>query len=331
MEILRDTQIPKEIQTAFIWQSQSFGNPEIIEETMRMMRSLKLEDHQFFKVLKPLLNIPTLLRVPLTKIASSITGGYSKYRANIVIYKYNENHLSSLQEFSAGHKTYQEVPYGALISDLPVFTYTGEEIIENQAPSDTRSHLPNLKQSKNVLLILYSYSTIISLIDKKEWLSVRLFWPSQLGKGTSIVTSKGVWLLGERGNSYIAVFCFGKKSREQMLVNDEKSQMWAIVLGHKEIHNSFANFTETIRKAKVNFQVIDRLLIVAQERKLYGSVEVDGEVVDLTWELNGELIFNLFFIAMIFASFVFILVPTIVGENVFLALVLGFNYFKQNN
>ena len=202
----------------------------------------------------------------------------------IRLYRSNGSMLSSVTDFWPGRVGYQTFVWMAVCDDVAVWTQSGT-VYENWLDRNgdiTNSHLPaSILQESNVALIVYQpYSPI-----RSESNEVALYWPMQRFDNVTTVIPEnssdmgspflgsilgwliwvwqlifgapsplGSWVLGQRNDSYIAVYC-PCDDRTVMgwysCGGDQGRQVWVTVVGDASRHNSFADFTAVIQDAVV--------------------------------------------------------------------------------
>jgi hypothetical protein len=194
--------------------------------------------------------------------------------------------LSSVLDFWPGYVGYQTFVWMGVCDDVAVWTQSGivEEKWLDRSGDIANSHLPSVVQESNVVLIVYQpYAPMRT--DNRD---VALYWPAQrfdevatidhvLNSDDTIGSlfnggiwdwlswiwrlifgepkkSLGSWILGSRGDSFIAVLrpCSDQtKMGWNTCGGDNGRQFWAAVVGDATRHKSFANFTDLVQKAVV--------------------------------------------------------------------------------
>jgi len=231
----------------------------------------------------------------------------------IKLYRNHGSMLSSVENFWPGFMGFQAFPVMGVCDQIAVWTQSGQVTDDwfRRARSLTNTHLPFVVQESNVALIMYKpyYPMILSFRD------VSLFWPEkrfdevvavQAGDGEmkSVETensrgnenfmgwmwsllfgpqSSGTWILGRKGESYIAVYrpCGDRREMSWYSCGGAAGrQVWAMVVSDATKHTSFEAFASVIEGAKVEESVSFRLF---QRNKYEATVSVDGKTLHHEW------------------------------------------------
>ena len=144
------------------------------------------------------------LVVKTAKIAAPITRSSVISTADIEIYKNKGITLSSAQSYRSRYLGYQQWPWMANIDTVAVWTKSGEVFAnwKDRSHSNSNTHLPYLKQDKNVALIMYRPIKNLALYGFGDF-DVALYWSDSSFEETR--TYGGHWLMGRVGDSYVAV------------------------------------------------------------------------------------------------------------------------------
>lgn len=270
-------------RTIFQWSSGGYFHPEVALETFSLLKEYNLWDHKEFKNFALFRDVPIQLVEPASQIAASISRSSVISSADIGIFKNKSVTLHSVQNYYKGRAGYQQCPWQATTGVLPVYTVSGGalDFIGGQKLS-SNSTLPYIEQKSNVALIMYRANKDLAIFGFPVH-DVSLKFLEDL---YDEVDFNGQWIIGREGDGYIAVarHCFDKKVEGVYTCDDQDGQVWAVVVGNKDMYGSYENFKSLIRSAKVKEEWIFRPRTL--EWDYYGMVEFDGEKIEHYWTGN---------------------------------------------
>ena len=250
--------------------------------------------------------LPSFLAPLAASFAEQLGRGSVLSSSKIRLYRNEGSMLSSLEDFWRGYVGYQSFPWMGVCDDVAIWTQSGE-VFENwldKSGDIVNSHLPFVMQESNVALIMYKPNSARLCKD------VALFWEDSrfdqvmMVQGAATATDTGIlgllkssfnlifgydeisggsWVLGRRGDSYIAVHrpCGDRKDQGWFACEGNAGrQVWATVVGDKTKHGSFEGFASRIEGATVEESVTNRWF---QAPVYTATVSVDGTIVSHDW------------------------------------------------
>lgn len=258
-------------RTMFQWSAGAVANPEVVEDSLYFLKEYRppVADFSSVPFLQALLNIfPSFLAPIFTSILSGQSMGTDFSRADYYVYKHYNSMLRSLKNYHVGRRGAQQYPWAATAHDVPVFTLSGmdDTCLRNNGQI-ANTHLPDVKQSHNVALITYKPSWDVKKpfdwFETKIGLSLRvgLYFPTHR---FDQVVERGHWIIGQRIDSYVAVWRHDKEFKgcdPGEIICDEywysegnnqnKASAWAVVVGNNVTHGSFTDFVAIVEQGTV--------------------------------------------------------------------------------
>jgi hypothetical protein len=241
-------------RTIFQWSSGGYFHPDVADDTTYLVDAYDLENNKHFEMFKSIPNLPDEWSHGISTIGATFARSSSISQAQLNIYRNAGTALASIDDYFAGYCGYQQWPWVATVDDIAVWTQSGT-IDPGWVPKSSmsaNSHLPLVQQNANVAMITYFPNIEIRTA---QWLnkydtSVSLYWPKERFD-ESIEWNR--WILGRKGDSYIAVYRYGTDLKNGFYYSNANRgrQVWAVVVGNKATHQSFANFTSIVKKASV--------------------------------------------------------------------------------
>jgi hypothetical protein len=195
--------------------------------------------------------------------------------ATIKIYKNRGVVLTSLEDFNVGTRSGEQWPWVATVADIAVWTESGVfgDCFFPGLGDVSNIHLPDVRQDGNVALISYrpardvlTPSKVAEALDAHLDLdystTVALHFPVER---FDQVIQVDRWLIGRKGESYIAVWRHGLDqhdcSEAQPNMCEEyyfsnptrglRAQVWAVVVGNVDTHGDFNSFVDTVSRGQV--------------------------------------------------------------------------------
>ncbi|MCO5234348.1 MAG: T9SS type A sorting domain-containing protein [Chitinophagales bacterium] len=266
-------------RVVFQWSGGAFFHPKVALETAQILNDYNLWEHEEFKDFKEFKGIPLNLAPILSEAASSISYSSVNVQADIAIFKDKGVTLSSIQDFWKGKGAYQQWSWSAAVDDIAVTAQTGDASIPLEENGiNVNSTLPYVQQKDNLALIMYRPHKSLNLFGRKRH-DIILLWDNEKFDEYLEI---GKWIIGRRADSYVGVLrhCTDTISGAYAC-DDQDGQLWACIVGNKDMYGSFENFIDKIRHSifleKWNY-VFDK-----SEWHYYGMVEVDGKKIDYDW------------------------------------------------
>lgn len=237
-------------RTLFQWSSGAYFHPDVIEDTLWLIDTMDLWQHDAFKAYFKGNPFPSYVAKLAAEKISSVTKSSLINQSRVALYKNKGVVLSSIQNFWPGSLGYQQWPWVAAIDELAVWTQSGvisEDNVRLKHSFSNNSSLPYLKQKSNVLLIMYKAN------DDLRWMmhpdnSVMLHWPIPFDQ----TLERGKWVIGQRGSSYIAVYkpCEGQ-IKGFYACNNQAAQTWAVIVGNELTYGDFDLFVRAVEETHV--------------------------------------------------------------------------------
>ena len=269
-------------KTIFQWSSGAYFHPDVATQTFSLIKDYNLWDHKEFEEFKTFKNVPVQLIPAAAQIASSISTSSVNTKAKIAIFKNKSVSLNSNQDFYKGKAGFQQVIWQATAGILPVYTKSGgpTDFIGGQQLT-SNSTLPYIEQKSNVALIMYRANKDLALFGFK----VHDVGLKFLEDNYDEVDYFGKWIVGREGDGYIAVarHCTDKVNGVY-ICDDQDGQVWAVVVGNKDMYGSYDNFKALVAGAKVEEKWIFRLNKL--EWDYYGMVQFDDKKIEHYWTGN---------------------------------------------
>lgn len=276
----------REIRTLFQMSSGGYFTQFTAGDTAHFVKHYDLLNSEENKELGLLELVPNFLFTPVAAIGGAFANSSSLTEAEINIYKNRGVVLSSVQDYFPGHRGWQQQPLAAVVGDIPVFFQSGDipDNFDYYSDLGMNTHLPKVKQNENAALLVYNPAPLlkapslidIELLDLFAWHpTVNLFW-----QGTKFdeQAEDGKWIMGRRGNDYVAVYRDDTAQRSDGHYYSNRNdgrQLWAIVVGNSDTHGGFDNFKATISEATLtesfNFVLLQGKNVYAAELKVDGK------------------------------------------------------------
>lgn len=234
----------------------------------------------------------------------SVTSGHQ-----IRLYRSEGAMLSSVEDFWPGHVGYQSFVWMGVCDDIAVWTQSGN-IFEDWLDKNgdiTNSYLPFIRQESNVALIMYKRNSPFNLLFSDN--DVALYWPedrfdevssvqindSNAGNGDGGLfqwifrlifgsPKTGSWVLGRRGDSYIAVYrpCGDQTDKGWYACGAHTdTQLWVAVVSDSTKHGGFETFASVIQESVVEESSRFRLF---QSSVYTATINVDGKTISHEWD-----------------------------------------------
>jgi len=270
----------------FQWSSGAYFDPLTAYSTANLIKTLNLWDHSEFADFSQFSGLPLDLAVPIAEIGSSISKSSGIYNQKVAIFKNKSVTLSSIQDFWKGKNGYQQFPVVANSGTNAVFTISGKPTpnLNNRPELHANIHLPYVKQTDNVALVMYRPEKSLGLFGfKDEKLNVALYFQNEK---FDEVRENGNWILGREGDSYVAVRrnCIGDINGIKACDNPD-GQTWIIMVGNIDMYGSFDAFQQKIATSQYEEKWYFNLPTL--QWVYYAKIVVDGKTLEYAW--NGDI------------------------------------------
>jgi hypothetical protein len=285
--------LSKEHKTLFQWSAGNYFN-EYVDDSIDLMNKYDLAAHAHFK-LEP---YDTILRIFPTSLLKSSVNTLKAFTdcsdlTNISYHIYNNGlySLTSLEGYNRGKMGAQQLPWIANVNGCSVFTQSGKvSSVGNLDEATGNSHLPCIKQIKNVLLMMYQPYDLLKTYSKSANLDLNVYLYVNHAGFNSVIQNKN-WIFARKDDAYIAIYSTTlKKDNENNYYNDNtQNQGWIIILGSVNEDQSFENFqNQILTKSSVQFKVVkpnknifDKL--TTSDNYYYGKVVYKNITFDMKW------------------------------------------------
>jgi hypothetical protein len=275
-------------KVVFQWSSAAYFHPDVVEETVQILRDYNLWDQVDFAKVRPLAFVPPSEYVPFANSLSCMSKSTVISGQDVAIFKNNSITLSSVLDFWKGKVGYQQYTCMANVGTTAVFTASGPVVANwvNRNSNNQHVHLPYVEQKKNVALIMYRPEYVPdflgSIYSNKD---VALHWRDA---DFDEVINNSLWLLGRQESSYVAVrrSCIGTINTVRACETNG-GQTWVMVVGDSSMYGSFNNFQNIIEQSQ--FQESWYLDSANNKSVYYASVQVDTISIDYAWEVDSTL------------------------------------------
>jgi hypothetical protein len=290
--------------------SGAYTHPLTVADTVSFVKKfgpIKSKDLKLDRSLIP----PPDAATPIAQLLKRLTYGTVWSGNTIQLYRSRGAMLSTVRNFWPGFVGGQTFPWMAVADTVPVWTQSGK-VTDQWLQRDggiTNSHLPYVEQQDNMALIVYKPYRPMPL---NLWGHVALNWPAQSFDETRTVQGafidesnivlgwrllldsllglffekdemKGSWILGRKGDSYVAVFRPCGDAREKGWFACSGSygrQLWASVVGDASRYGTFDAFAASIQGSVVEASFRGRVL----RKPVYKtSLTVDGNSIQHNW------------------------------------------------
>ncbi len=247
-----------------LWQMEAFTNQESIEMTMDIFNAWHLKENNFLRDLDAV-NIKPLRKLRLlplvVKILNPATQGVAIERANTYTYKTKDFMLSTAQNYHPKAFGDQQHIWQATLGDgITVFsTHPGSPMFDDAARNFSPSYWvgnginPHAMQDENKLLLMYDLSPRKGYLERHRQKFVHFYVPF---KRFDEVIKQEDKIYFKTKNTYMVIFMsstYQIKDDEEIIIDGIYSQ-FVIILGSKDIHQSFESFVKRYDQAEVIFK-----------------------------------------------------------------------------
>lgn len=266
----------------FQWSSGAYFDPLVAQSTFQLVKDLNLWGHFEFSAFQPFSFLPSSLAPTVAEIASPITKSSGIYNPTISIFKNKSVTLSSLQDFWKGKEGYQQFPIMVNSGTNAVFTLSGIPDVnwDNRPSHNANTHLPYVKQTDNVALVMYRHEKGLELFGiKNDKLDVELHFNTDK---YDEVRYSGNWILGREGDSYVAVRRECTSTINGVMACDNPDgQTWVFMVGNADMYGSFDNFQSKIDQSQFTEKWYFNLPTL--QWVYYSKIVIDGKTLEYAW------------------------------------------------
>ena len=287
-------------RTIFQWSAGNYFNPENVDDTMYLINNYKLWGHKMFNLdpYNTILNmVPKELLVSATNKFKAFTEGSPLCDINYHIYNHNYYTLTSMENYNRGKLGAQQLSWIANVGGVSVFTQSGSiSTFGDLHEAIGNSHLPCVKQMKNVMLVMYNpYDLLVSTSSASKLdMTVKLKW-GEFDNEYRMVDKR--WYFGEKisngVSSFIAIYGSAgiTEDASKNIYNKEPMQGWAVIMSDENEYKNLDAFKNyVVKNAKVSFKeknsnntwsVIEN--IIPSSSYYYGKITFKDTSFDLRW------------------------------------------------
>ena len=272
---------------------EAFTNPEIVRNSLSLIRRNKMFSNEFLKDFK-ILDFSLLrmlhLEPAVVRLINPQTNGVAIQKGNTYTYKTKDYSLYSVQDYHPGTYGDQHHVAGMNIGNSFSIFHTHpalEKGVLKQSPNYWvgYGHLPHVVQDCNVSLAIYSIPARKGLMEEALLDYTHAYFPME--KFDTVCISEN-YAIGKKGDTYCAFI--GKNQlryRENTtddLIQNGKQTYWITEAGSKKEDRSFAEFCQRIVSNPMTFNTSNLELTYFSKGKTYNMIFDAGFIV------NGELI-----------------------------------------
>ncbi len=287
------SKLNRDNKTLFQWSAGNYFN-EYIDDTLDLMDSYNLDAHSHFKS-EPYTTILNLFPKSVLKSTSSTLKAFTDCsdltNINYNIYNNGNYSLTCLENYNRGKMGAQQLPFIINLDGAPIFTQSGKvSSVGNLDEANGNSHLPYVKQEKNIALVMYQPYDLIKSSAKTANLDLTVYLYLNPNDVNEIIQNKN-WLFVKKNNSYAAIYSTSlKKDSSNNYFNDNTSQQgWIFILGNSSEYTDFNTFQNQIlqkctyqfKVVKPNKSILDKL--TTSDNYYYGKITFNSISFDMKW------------------------------------------------
>lgn len=273
-------------KVVFQWSSGAYFHPQVVSETVQLLIDSNMWNHVDFALLKPVASIVTPQSAPaLATSLSCISKSSVISGQDINLFKHHSVTLASVPDFWKGKVGFQQHTCVANVGTTAVYLGSGEVFADwgDRSPNNANVHLPQVKQKKNVALLMYRPEVTPALIGVSfQNKDVALHFKAQ---DFDEVRNDSSWLIGRQGTGYVAVRrnCLDTISNVAAC-NTIDGQSWVIMVGDSDMYGSFNNFETVIQQSQ--FETKWYFDTLTNEVVYYSKIVVDSTTVEYAWGID---------------------------------------------
>ena len=287
-------------RTIFQWSAGNYFNPENVDDTVWLMNNYNLWGHKMFNLdpYNTILNmVPKDLLVSASDNFKAFTEGSPLCDINYHIYNNNYYTLTSMENYNRGRLGAQQLSWIANVGGVSVFTQSGSiSTFGDLHEAIGNSHLPCVKQMKNVMLVMYNpYDLLINTTSASKLdMNVQLKW-GDFDNEYRMVNK--CWYFGEKisngVSSFIAVYGSAgiTEDASKNIYNNQKMQGWAVIMSDDKEYKNLSSFKNyVVKNANVSFKEVTSsntlsLIknIIPSSSNYYGKITFNDVSIEVKW------------------------------------------------
>lgn len=287
------SKLNRDNKTLFQWSAGNYFN-EYIDDTLDLMDKYNLDAHSHFKS-EPYTTILNLFPKSLLKSTSSTLKAFTDCsdltNVNYNIYNNGNYSLTSLENYNRGKFGAQQLPFIINLDGVSIFTQSGKvSSVGDLKEANSNSHLPYIKQEKNIALVMYQSYDLIKNYSYTAKLDLTVYLYLNQTEFDEVVQNKN-WIFVRNNNSYCAIYSTSlKKDISNNYYNDNTSQQgWIFILGNSSEYKDFTTFQNQIlqkciyqfKVMKPNKNIWDKL--TDSDNYYYGKITFNTISFDMKW------------------------------------------------
>jgi len=284
--------LSKTDRTLFQWSAGNYFNKDGITDTVNMIDEYNLWGHSHFNIDKYkwiIKCIPRSILRPVSAALSSFTGGSTLCDATYRIYNHNYYTLTSIEDYNKGKLGAQQFPWVANIGGCSVYTQSGKVgQFGNMEETIGNTHLPYVKQSKNVMMIMYKPSFLLQKTKTLAKLNTNVYL--KWGEFDKEVREEN-WLYGMKtvnmsNEVYAAVYSTDKlqEDGDKNIYNSKTKQGWIVIAGDNDEYTDFSNFQNHVKtNTKIYFGKDRDGIPGFPSNTYYGEIQYKQNTITMKW------------------------------------------------
>lgn len=267
-------------RTVFQWSSGAYFHPEVILETVTLLKDSNMWNHVDFELISDLQGFPLETYPGLAEGLSGVSKSSVNCGVDVAIFKNGPVTLCSTQDLWKGKVGYQQWPICASSGTSAIYTGSGpvEADWQDRPSTNANEHLPYVEQSHNVALVMYRPEPLLPVVpfNNKD---VALHWKDA---DFDEIVEDGNWIIGREDNGYVAVrrHCVGEINTQRACETDA-GQAWAFVVGNDAMYGSFSSFQNLISQSQFEEEW---LVTLAGDSTYHASVQFDTTFIEYYWD-----------------------------------------------
>jgi hypothetical protein len=245
----------KELDIHLFWGMQEFIHPLVIDMSKQLSEKYQTYPYRDYD---KYIRLYQEQKEKYGKVTEPLQDRFALSEANIVTYRTPDYMLSSVSDYRPGAKGYQQHVWQATLDRYAtVFTTSPGALHLKVSPNywSGNAALPRAAQSDNVLICIYD----IPESEKNDF--THAYFPKHT---FDEVIQKGSWVLGRKGDGYIALYSGqpvkwqkDEQGKENDLVAEGRQNFWICEMGSKDRYGSFLQFTNAMTTASMENQGTD--------------------------------------------------------------------------
>lgn len=274
----------------FQWSSGAYFHPEVVAQTVQLLSDSNMWNHVDFALLQPVASFVTPQTAPaLANSLSCISKSSVICGETIQLFKHHAVALSSVPDFWKGKVGFQQHVCVANVGTTAVYTGSGEVHMNwaDRNPNNANTHLPYVKQNKNVALLMYRPEETPQIIGANfQNKDVALHFKAA---DFDEIRYDSLWVLGRQANGYVAVRRNCTDTIQQVAAcHTSGGQSWVIMVGDSDMYGSFNHFENIIRQSQFEEKwYFDSL---TNEVVYYAKITADTLTVEYAWGVDTSTV-----------------------------------------